>query len=261
MSRFISLLLALSLPATAADRVFTGSLERVRYASVSIRTADGLVVDAVLPAGIGVPYNVADQVEMTCTPAKTVYDAQAGLHYHLQLKSLRLVRPASAGERAETIALLSWQRGENLLKLPSAQVPRGEQSELDHVRQVNLDYVSKAPNFVADEIVRDDRSDDAGKPWRLERTIEDEIGLKDGRLTRQNVRRNGKPWNEATLKLPSDFGLHLYSVFGPECSTKILSSRDARKRAANQFWSTFSALRRMDVSGALLTMGRNTDPR
>ncbi|SPE39273.1 hypothetical protein SBA3_3140021 [Candidatus Sulfopaludibacter sp. SbA3] len=101
----------------AADRVFAWSLERVRRASISIRMADGLVVDATLPPGMAVSYSLADQVEITCTPAKTFYDAQAGLHYHLQLKSLRLIRPASPRERDETIALLWWQPGENLLKL------------------------------------------------------------------------------------------------------------------------------------------------
>jgi len=79
MNKCYVLLVALSLPVSAADRVFAGSLERVSRASISIRTADGLVVDALLPGGIVVPYNVADQVEITCTPIKTLYEAQAGI--------------------------------------------------------------------------------------------------------------------------------------------------------------------------------------
>ncbi|SPE35511.1 exported hypothetical protein [Candidatus Sulfopaludibacter sp. SbA3] len=221
MNKYCALLALLCLPVSAADRVFTGSLERVRRASISIRMADGLVVDATLPAGTAVPYNVADQVEITCTPAKTVYDAQAGLHYHLQLKNLRLIRPASPRERAETIALLSWQTGENLLKLPSPAPPSGEPSELDRVRQVNLEYASKLPNFVADETGRRYHSDGVGKPWRLQDTMEDEIGIKDDGTTRQNVRVNGKPRNKPSAKLPSDFGLHLYALFDLSCPTKI----------------------------------------
>jgi hypothetical protein len=225
MNKSWVLLAALSLPVSAADRVFTGSLERVRHASISIRMADGLVVDAVLPGGIAVSYNVADQVEITCTPAKTVYDAQAGRHYHLQLKSLRLVRTASPEERAETIELLSWQRGENLLKLPSTAVPAGEQSELDRVRQANLEYLSKRENFVADETARRYISDDAGKPWRLEDTIEDEIAFKEGQLTRVNIRKNGKPWVKPFGKLPGiiwgGFGAQIKPLFDPACPTKI----------------------------------------
>jgi len=220
MNKCYVLLVALSLPVSAADRVFAGSLERVSRASISIRTADGLVVDALLPGGIVVPYNVADQVEITCTPIKTLYEAQAGIHCHLQLKSLRLVRTVSPPERAE------------------AAVPAGAESELNRVRQVNLDYLSKRENFVADETARRYISDDVGKPWRIEDIVEDEIAFKDGQLTRVNIRRNGKPWTKQFLKLPgiiwSGFGAQIKPLFDPACPTKIdfAGSREASGKAA-----------------------------
>lgn len=222
-NKYCGLLLILSLPVSAADRVLTGRLERVRQASISIRLDDGRVVDAVKPDGITVSYNVADRVEVVCAPIKTVHDAQAKLHYQLQLKSLRFVRAASPEERAETIALLSWQPGENLLNLPAAAVGSAEPPELDRVRRVNLEIGSKLPNFVADAIVRNYHSDDVGKPWRVEHIIEAEVAIKDGRLTHQNIRRDGKPWKpNSDGSLSSDFGVHLTAVFdNARCPTRI----------------------------------------
>ena len=174
MNKYCALLVVVSLPLSARDFVLAGRLEGVTHTSISIRMADGRAVDAVLPAGIAVPYSAADQVEITCTPAKTVYDAQAALHFHLLMKSLRLVRTATPQERAEVMALLSWQPGENLLYRPEPVAPRSP-FELERVRQVNLEYLSKMPNFVADETARRYESDSAEKPWRLYDTVEDEI--------------------------------------------------------------------------------------
>src|SRR5215471_12273837 len=150
MKRLCGLLVVVSLSLSAGELTLAGRLEGVTHTSISIRMADGQAVDAVLPAGIAVPYGAADQVEVTFTPAKTVYDAQTGLHYHLLVKRIKLVRTATAEERAEVMALLSWQPGENPLYRPAPIAPRSP-SELDRVRQVNLESLSKMPNFVADE--------------------------------------------------------------------------------------------------------------
>lgn len=225
LNKYCALLLLFSLPGSAADRVFSGSLERVIHGSISIRMADDLVVDAVLPAGIAVPYGAADQVEITCAPMKTVYDAQAGLHYHLLVKSLRLVRTATPRERAEVMALLSWQPGENLLYRPAPVAPQSP-SEFERVRQVNLEYLSKMPNFMADETARRYQSDSAGKPWRLYDTIEDEITFKGAQLDRQNIRQNGKRFPSPFIQLGHQvwgggFGVELRAVFDPTCPTRI----------------------------------------
>ena len=153
MNKFCALFLAFSLTLGAADFVLAGRLEVATPTSISIRMADGRAVDAVLPAGIAVPYSAADQVEVTCIPIKPVYDAKAGLHYHLRVKSVRRVRTATPEERTEVMALLSWQPGDNLLYRPAPVAPRSP-FDLERVRQVNLEYLSKMPNFVADETAR-----------------------------------------------------------------------------------------------------------
>ena len=222
LNQYCVVLVYSSFLANAADRIFSGRLERVTHTSITIRLADGLIVDAVLPAAFAVPYHLADQVEITCTPVKTVYDANAGLHYHLQLKSLRLLRPTSPQEQAATIESLSWQPGENLLQPVRAPAPSAEASELDRVREVNLDYVAKLPDFVADETSRRYRSYDPGKPWGLEHTVQDEVTVKDHRVLHRNVHKHASTLSGAIDKpVNFDFGLHLEAVFNLQCATKV----------------------------------------
>jgi hypothetical protein len=57
----------------------------------------------------------------------------------------------------------------------SAPIAASSLSELGHARQVNLQYLSKMPNFVADETARRYESGSAEKPWRLYDIVEDEI--------------------------------------------------------------------------------------
>jgi hypothetical protein len=224
MKRHCALLMILALPLSAADHVFTGRLESLTHTAISIRTADGQSVDAAIPAEMAVPYSAADQVEMVCAPSKTIYDAQAGMHYYLLAKSVRLVRTATPQERDEVMALLSWRPGENLLYRPPPVAPRSL-FELEHVRQVNLEYLSKLPNFVADETAWRYDSDSAAKPWRLYDTIEDEIAVGNG-LTRQNIRQNGKrfpsPFNQLGHQLWGGyFGAELQALFDPDCPIKF----------------------------------------
>lgn len=214
-----------ALPLSAADFVLAGRLEGLTHTSISIRKSDGRTVDAALRPGTAVPYSAADQVEMDCTPLKTVYDSQAGLHYHLLVRNLRLVRTATPQERAEVMALLSWRPGENLLYRP-VPVATSSPAELERVRRINLEYVSKMPNFVADETAHRYRSESAGKPWHLYDTVEDEITFKGYRLDRQKIRQNGKPFPGPYVQLGHQlfgggFGLELSAVFEPTCPTTI----------------------------------------
>ena len=164
----------------------------------------------------------ADQVEIACRPVKTVYDAPVGRHYHLQLKSLRLLRPTSPQEYAAMIESLSWQPGEDLLQPARASAPTAEPSQLDRIREVNLDYVAKLPDFVADETSRRYRSYDLGKPWGLEHTVQDEVTVKDHRVFHRNVHKHASTLSGALDKpLNFDFGLHLEAVFGPQCASKV----------------------------------------
>ena len=222
--------LLLSLPLAAADFTLAGRLERLTRTSLSIRMPDGRAVDALLPPAIAVPYGPADQVEITCAPSKPVYDALAGLHIQLLVKSLRLVRTATPQERAEVMALLSWQPGENLLYQPPPLAPRSP-AELDRLRQVNLDYLSKMPDFVALETARRYKSDGPRNSWRLYDTIEDEIAVRftdgDVQVARQNLRQNGKPYPSPYLQLGHQlwgggaFGQYLRPLFDSGCPTSL----------------------------------------
>ncbi len=233
MNRLCPLFLLLSLPLTAADVILAGRLEIVTRASISLRMADGRIVDAVLPAGIAALYSAADQLEMTCAPAKIVYDAQTGLHDHLLVKSLRLVRTATPQERAEVMTLLSWQPGENLLYRPAPVDPHSP-SEFERVRQVNLEYLSNMPNFVADETARRYASDNATKPWRLYDTIEDEIAVKivdhGAQLARRNIRQNGKRFPSPFIQL----GRQLWGGGGFGQYLQALFDREIRRRPAHR---------------------------
>jgi hypothetical protein len=223
---FFAIILAASLPVRAADLVLAGALVSVTHTSISLLLADGRAADALLPDGIAVPYNPGDQVEITCAPVKTVYDAQAGLHYHLLVESLRLVRKATPQERADARALLSWQPGENLLYRQPPVVAQSP-SELERVRRVNLEYLSKMPDFVADETARRYWSDSAGKPWRLYDTVEDEIAFTGTQLNHRNIRRNGKPFHRPFRQLGRTvwggvgFGVELRALFDVKCPTNI----------------------------------------
>lgn len=115
---------------------------------------------------------------------------------------------------------LSWQPGENLLMPPRPSAPSEVLTSLERVRAVNLDYVARMADFVADETVRDYVSDAIGKPWRLDRTIEDEVAVKDLHLTHRSVRRNGKPWKGKDFG-SAGFGLEIKSLFDPQCPNRI----------------------------------------
>jgi hypothetical protein len=62
----------------------------------------------------------------------------------------------------------------------------GQDAELEHARQVNLERAASMPNFVADEIAeRYTRRSDSAK-WKHEDTIETEITVRGIQISRQN---------------------------------------------------------------------------
>lgn len=222
----------------AADIVFSGGLERVRRESLSVRLADGRLMDARLPntaslaaGAIAAQYKLADQVRVSCKTIRSLYDADAAIHQHLEVKNLTLVRPPSPEEVARAVVSVSWRPGENLLwKQPASAPPSGDKSRLEHVRKVNLDYAAKLPNFVADETAkRYTSSFDATQSdtqWRYRDTIESDIAFNGERVSRQRIRRNGKPWGRPFPQLPGYiwavwFGIELRPLFSPECPTTI----------------------------------------
>ena len=229
-------------PAFSENPEFAGRLERVRNGSISVRLDDGRLIDAVLPnsgnlasAAIAGQFKVADRVLIGCKQINAVYDADDGLHQHLELKSLRLLRPATASETADAESLLAWQRAGNLLKLREGAATANdasEQAKLQDVRQVNLNYFSTLPDLLADEAARQYSSSVTAKRWRFLDTVDTEItlgtfrpGAGSGMFRRRRIRWNGldwgRPFEELEGQLWYGFGIELYPLFHPDCPTKI----------------------------------------
>jgi hypothetical protein len=103
----------------------------------------------------------------------------------------------------------------------------GQDAALEHARQVNLERAANMPNFVADEIMKRYTARKASSTWKYQDTIESEITVKGIQISRQNFRRNGKPWNpETAFGMPigmtsTGFGAALKPLFDPECPTTL----------------------------------------
>jgi hypothetical protein len=101
----------------------------------------------------------------------------------------------------------------------------GQDADLERVRQVNLERAATMPNFVADEISRRSEAAPGSSKWRFLDTIEAEITVHGTQLARDNLRRNGKPWNRGDSGfgfLPATgFGAELRPLFDPDCPTKL----------------------------------------
>ena len=99
--------------------------------------------------------------------------------------------------------------------------------KLAEAREVNLEYVSHMPDFVADETAKRYTSDRESQDWRYSDTIETEITLKGNSAVRGQIRRNGKPWKQPFESLPGfkwagGFGSEIRPLFDPGCPTAIM---------------------------------------
>ncbi len=220
--------------------VFSGALERVRQGSISVRLADGMLVEAMLPpsadlsaAAIASRYHLADHVQIECARTRTIrddpWDPEAQLHMRFTVKKIQLVRGATRQEQTGESAQLSWRAGPNLLRLPGSTAAttsapaKAAVADIERMRQVSLDRVSKMPDFVADEMIHRYRSDGVGEKWKLTDTFESEVTVNDDRISRRNIRRNGKPWKQPTAPgrvWEGFFGVEL-GLLDAECGAKF----------------------------------------
>ena len=218
--------------------VFSGALARAGKDSITLRLSDGLRVDIALdPSGdltasaIAARYRLADQVRIECARTKPVYDSEAALHLHLALRNIELVRAATSREQAQQAAIPSWGWEKNLLPIPpgvksaNAAASESAMANLDRVRRVSLDRLTNRPNFVADEIARRYQSEGAGQPFKLFDTLESNLSVKDDGVTRENIRRNGKPIKQPLEKFPGirwgqSFGAELV-IFDADCASRF----------------------------------------
>ena len=84
--------------ATQSEVNFSGELQMVTDVSVSIRLADGRVIDArniakdgdLAPRTLSDRYAVGDQVEIACAPIQGIFYPALELYLHLELRELRV---------------------------------------------------------------------------------------------------------------------------------------------------------------------------
>lgn len=230
--------------ALAADVIFSGSLERVGHESISVRLDDRRVVDARLPKNaarlsaeaIAARYHMGDQVQITGKPIPQVWEEETSRYQFLELTKLLFLRPPSPAELSTILEVPSAREEVNLLTRPKAppnpaptDVLESSESathqELEHAREVNLEYAASMPNFVADETAKRYTSDNKSPQWRYLDTVEAEITFIGSRATRQQIRRNGKPWARPFQALPgfkwSGFGTEIRPLFDLQCPTTI----------------------------------------
>ena len=224
-----------------AGITFTGSLDRVGDQSLSIKLADRSVIDAMLPntpalgaSAIAAQYSMGDEVEIRCEPIRPVWEAATSRFQSLEVTAIRLVRRPSP-EEVSNLLEARPREGKNLLQRPSLAVPTPNRTadsdapgsrELEHARRINLAYAANMPNFVADETAKRYRSATQSPDWRPYDTVESEITFRGRRAVRQQIRRNGKPWDQPFDALPGfkwyeGFETEISPLFDPQCPTTI----------------------------------------
>jgi hypothetical protein len=227
--------------ALEAGTSFTGSLERVGDRSISIKLADRRVIDAMLPnasaleaEAIAAQYRMGDEVEIRCKPIQPVWEEATSRFQSLEVTAIRFLRRPSPEEVSSLLEARS-REGKNLLQRPAAAVSTPNRAadpdapgsrELEHARRTNLEYAAKMPNFVADETAKRFRSTTRSPGWLPYDTVESEIAFRGRRAVRQQIRRNGKPWDQPFDALPGfkwyeGFETEISPLFDPECPTSM----------------------------------------
>lgn len=153
-------------------------------------------------------------MEIKCRPIQPLWEEDVLMYQSLELTKIRFLR-ASTGEEPPA---------------GNPAVAETSDANLDHARQVNLQYAANMPNFIADETAtRYVRHRDAGD-WVYEDTIESEVTFRAGREIRQNMRqnmrRNGETWDRPFQALRGyrwygGFGSELRALFSPRCPNMI----------------------------------------
>jgi len=231
------LLLAGAAFAARSEIAFSGGLERVTTESISIRLADGRIIEArniatqgdLSSRNLAQKYTVGDRVEIACVAIKGIYSSLLGRRLDMDLKKLKLLRNPNRQERAEALQSKAWRQSPNLVRLAnsegSSEAPVSEwPASLAGIRSHIAKFVSEMPNFVADEVAKRYVSTDVPPDWRPVDTIESEITFKGGAVSREHIAVNSKPWNSGYRELPGfkwtdAFGSQLTYLLDPRCPT------------------------------------------
>jgi len=243
-----------------AGRVFNGNLERVGEQSISVKLVDRRVIDAILPhtpdlaaSTLADQYRMGDEVEVRCEAIEPVWEAAASRFQSLEVIAIRLVRRHSPEEVLSRLEAIP-REGKNLLQRPTVALANPSRAdsnapgsaELEHARQINLQYAANMPNFVADEIAKRYRNTAQSRGWTVYDTVESEITFHARRAVRERIRRNGRPWDQSFDALPGfkwyeGFETEISPLFDPQCPTAIeyerASTADGRRRLEYRFTS------------------------
>jgi hypothetical protein len=183
---------------------------------------------------IAAQYSMGDEMEVRCKPIRPAWEAATSRFQSLEVTAIRFVRRPPA---AEVLSLLEAKprEGRNLLQRPPVPVPAPNRvadsdapgsRELEQARRINLEYAANMPNFVADETAKRYRSTTESPDWRPYDTVEAEITFQGRRAIRQQIRRNGKTWDQPFDALPGfkwyeGFETEITPLFDPKCPTTI----------------------------------------
>jgi hypothetical protein len=206
-----------------AGLIFAGGLERVGDQSISVKLSDRRVIDAMVvdSEAIVAKYRMGDEVEIQCKPIPPVWEAATSRFQSLEVTSIRFLQRPSQEEVSKMLEARP-REGKNLLERPdvpfagpnrAADLNSPGAREWENARRINLEYLASMPNFVADEVAKRFRSTTKSPGWSRYDTVESEIAFRGRRAVRQQIRRNGKPWDQPFDALP---GFKWYEGFETE---------------------------------------------
>src|SRR5579872_3668204 len=209
----ICLFLLLPLCHAAKDEVVAaGQIERIMDRSITIRRADGVLVEArLLHTGklradvLVTKFHFGDNVEMACKAIPPVWDDDARLYRVLELERIDLLKKPSANEYYIAASSRAWREPGNMLKLLHPEfVPKMEAGEravdgppearqtFEQARQVNLKYVAAIPTYMADETATRATADSVPPRWRPIDVILADVTFHGDMETRDQVFSNNR---------------------------------------------------------------------
>lgn len=224
-------------PAASADLDFWGTLVRFGKTSISLKLADGRLIDATLSAGTANSgYKIGDPVEITCKRIRPRWESETSRYQFLEITKIRLLAQLPANPPAESPGGKA---------VPAASDSAGR-SELERARQVNLRYAASLPNFVADETATRYEAKNSTTNWRQADVIRTEIAFSGNSVHRLNIRRDGRRWTRPFQALPGfkwygGFGSEIKPLFDPLCSTSIEYAGQADMRGKHLLEYRFQA--------------------
>jgi len=246
----ICLFLLLPLCHAAKDEVVAaGQIERIMDRSITIRRADGVLVEArLLHTGklradvLVTKFHFGDNVEMACKAIPPVWDDDARLYRVLELERIDLLKKPSANEYYIAASSRAWREPGNMLKLLHPEfVPKMEAGEravdgppearqtFEQARQVNLKYVAAIPTYMADETATRATADSVPPRWRPIDVILADVTFHGDMETRDQVFSNNR-------LIPGGMkDVNAFSVYSFEAGDDIIQTVPAKQGKPTEY--------------------------